>query len=305
MAYQYDVLGNLTGIARKDSDGKIYHTKMDINADNQLTKMRITGRDEMKVAYTGRGEPKLIEMGERQSRYFYDKAGRLIKVIDTDQGELTYQYGQDELDIRVQLDTRTAPVDTLTHSVNHHNQNLDHLYYTRGRGNPWQAVVFSEKQSKLLLPNPVAFNQPDKSLLSSIQRRRLFNAKATEKAGQIDFDKASNAAWLPPQYSAMNCIIYDGPCTINDVSIGGPLVTTVGENNLFFAIPLDNTYDCTPAYKYFVNGVYAGSWSSGLFNYTFNSSGYHTVEVRAYCDCSWFQQIHAGDFISVFGAASG
>jgi hypothetical protein len=151
-----------------------------------------------------------------------------------------------------------------------------------------------------LLPNPVAFNQPDKPLLSSMQRRRLFDAKATDKAGQIDFDKASNAAWLPPQYSAMNCIIYDGPCTVNDVSIGGPLVTTVGENNLFFAIPLDNTYDCTPAYKYFVNGVYAGSWSSGLFNYTFSSSGYHTVEVRAYCDCSWFQQIHAGDFISVF-----
>jgi YD repeat-containing protein len=112
--------------------------------------MRITGRDEMKVSYTGRGHPKLIEMGERKSQYFFDKAGRLIKVIDSAQGELTYDYNADEQDIRVQMDTRTAPVNALMHSVTHHNQNLDHLYYTRGRGNPWQAVVFNQQQGKCI-----------------------------------------------------------------------------------------------------------------------------------------------------------
>lgn len=298
--WAYDALGNLTGITRKDSDGKTYKTEMDINADNQLTHMRITGADEMQVKYTQRAQIKSITMGERTTAYHYDKLKRLDYIIDSADGELSYNYQPGEPDIRLQKDNRTAPAQSLSQHVGHHNQSLNALYYTRAIVNPMQVITWEQALGKLTVPEPIAFNQPDKLFESSVQRRRLRNAIAAIKDEQVSFDKASNAAWLPPQYKSMNCIIYNGPCTLDDVSVTGPFTTQVGQAVTFTTVAIDNSYDCTPAYKYYVDGAYVGSWSSGTLTYTFTTPGYHQVQVNAYCDCSWFQEIDAGDWFTIY-----
>ncbi len=224
VSYIYDSLGNLKTATNTDPHKQTHNQTLTLNQHNQLTQVAISKQPPLTIKYTAKGQPKRISQGDQVSRYRYDKSGRLTD-IDSDYGQTHYDYQKGESDIRLQLDDRTRPTQSIQSNISSHDQNQAAFLYARLNGSPWQAVVWNESLGKFLLPSPQQLNAPDAGYQSSKQRRRLYDAIALTQTKQYDFDKASNSFFLPPEYQSANC--YYG-CTISVWSLQTPLTAKVG-----------------------------------------------------------------------------
>jgi YD repeat-containing protein len=288
--YNYDRIGNLIELVKYnagDVANQDKSNKLKLNAYNQLTQVMGADRVQMAIEYTAKGNPKSMTKGERTVQYQYDVLGRLIGVSDSKNGQASYEYQNDEDDIRLQFDTQTKPVKTQQTQITGHNQSQSQLHYARQSGSPWQAIVWNASLAKLLVPSPESINSPDAGLQSSKQRRRLFDAKSTIKRQQHKFDKPSNAHWIPVEYSAINCDNSPKDCTNFGVSLDPASGITVGTPYTFQAFSARGS-DCRMQYTYLVDGAIAGFGYNNSLSTTFTLSGEHTVMVYSECECGGY-----------------
>jgi hypothetical protein len=285
--YHYDSLGNLNNITHIAADGQRHHKKMTLNTDNQVVAIDMTNRAPLTVKYTSKGNPKSIVQGDRKAKYQYDKLGRLTNINDSLQGELSYQYQKSEVDIRVQQDSRTQQVSSPLTKVSSHNQNVSQLHYTRMTGSPWQAVTWNASLAKLLVPSPITLNAPDVVFQSSKQRRRLFDVLTTDKAEQRNFDKPSSSFYIPAEYEAINCEIYD---TVY-CSLYGVILDNIGDQRVNSVVNLSavawGDFDCDPEFTFMDHNVFIGRNQTGVLPYAFTSSGQHSIKVNSVCTCRY------------------
>ncbi len=283
VSYVYDSLGNLKSSTNIDTNKRSESQPLILDQNNQLTKVKISDQTPLTIKYSAKGNPKTISHGNRVSQYHYDKLGRLINVEDTVNGLSHYDYQHGEADIRLQLDDRTRPVQSLQSKISSHNQVQSNFLYARIHGSPWQAVVWNEAMSKLLLPSPQILNSPDAGYQSGKQRRRLYNAMAVSRAEQYDFDKASNSFFLPPEYQSANC--YYG-CSISIWSLFVPSTAKVGESLTFF--PVISKNQCLMFYYLNTEGASSVLSTDGIFSHIYQTPGLKKVTVTAACQlCPW------------------
>ncbi|MCJ8273954.1 MAG: hypothetical protein MJK04_31710, partial [Psychrosphaera sp.] len=170
------------------------------------------------------------------------------------------------------------------------NQTQAQLHYARMSGSPWQSVIWSASQSKLLVPTPGQIRVPDAGFQSGKQRRRLFDAKSKLKGQQRNFDKASNVHFAPPEYNVIGCTQQPDPegganpldCFLYGVILDDAGTVQVGVPYTFSAFALGN-YNCEPTYNFSVDNIQVGSSTSGYFTYAFSQPGNHSVQVNASC----------------------
>ena len=277
ISYLYDSLGNLNKLTNTDTQAKHRSQTLTVNPLNQLTKVSNSGQPPLTIKYTAKGNPKTITQHSKTSRYQYDKLGRLTDINDSINGQSHYDYQKGEADIRLQLDDRTRPVQSIQHQISSHDQTQTAFLYARLNGSPWQAVIWNEPLGKLLLPSPHMLNSPDAGYQSGKQRRRLYNAISVHQADQYAFDKASNSFFLPPEYQSANC--YYG-CKASLWSLQAPTQVKVGQSVSIVANVTQR--NCLMFYYLDVEGASTLS-TTGYFNHTFTSAGSKSISVRSAC----------------------
>lgn len=303
--YQYDALGNLLTIDDRKSGelagtGKIH--KMLLDGDNLTRKIEKNNRAELEVGYDLDGLPTSLKRGSHKVDFEYDKLGRL-RAAKTAQGDkVSYQYKENEPDIRWQLDDRTQDLTNLSPSG---AMGQDIARYVRGAVTPWQHIAWTESMSVLTALEPLQLGNQDSLFQASKQRRRLYDAKAIGERYHKNFDKPSNAIFRPAEYIYDNCTVdYDDDpndtehddgyggggilCVLADVELKPPSGTILANQNVTFNAEITaSSYCVTPTYHYYVNGTAVERYSSNnQFSYNFTSSGTYEVGVHAYCPCS-------------------
>ncbi|NQZ06994.1 MAG: RHS repeat protein [Algicola sp.] len=272
------------------SEGKI--NGLTLNDKNQLVKVTKDGKAVMSVKYSAKGNPVKITQGDISTEYHYDGLGRLTGVNDSNKGQANYVYQVDEEDIRLQFDDRTKGAISTQTKITGHNQTQAQLQYASVSGSPWQAVVWSPALSKFLVPSPEQIAAPDDGFQSSKQRRRLYDAKSTIKGHQINFDKPSNSFSKPAEYAVANCST-DGSgteldCFLYGVILDAASTITVGSPYTFSALAIADDDCLVKAYTFSIDNVIRGYNLSGLFPYTFDQQGQHSVQVTAECSCGGY-----------------
>jgi YD repeat-containing protein len=285
--YDYDAVGNLTKLHTKKSGinaAKSHQLKLDAN--NQVTTVTNNAQPTT-VEYSDKGNPKYIIKNGNKTQFNYDKLGRLTHVIDDKRGNANYTYQKGEQDIRLQLDNRTQGNKSQHTQITSHNQSQAQLLYARQQGSPWQAVIWNEALGQFLVPTPEQMSAPDAGFQASKQRRRLYDAKSTIKKQQLSYDKASNGQFRPPEYAVSNCGNEDTDiCQLHGVLIDN-IAPIVGVPVNLTALAIGG-FDCIPYYNFVIDGNSTGFKFGGVQNYTFTTSGSHSVQVIAQCDCSSF-----------------
>jgi hypothetical protein len=97
----------------------------------------------------------------------------------------------------------------------------------------------------------------------------------------------------PYEYIVANCDIEgDNEDDLSDCIIHGVLLNPaggviVGQAYTFSAYALSGI-DCAPQFRFAIDGAIAGYSNNGLFSYTFEEAGSHSVQVLAECACGGY-----------------
>ena len=218
-----------------------------------------------------------IDFNTGKVHFEYDKLNRLTQVATGLSDPIQYSYQQNEPDLRIQLDDRTAPI-TLPQA----SHDLNGVAYTRANITPWPNIAWDQRLGRLLLNGEHGITVPDVVIRSANQRRRLYDAVKTGLKGQRDFDKPSSAFFLPPEYHSINCFIPE--CLMYDMRLANPATAIVNQTKQFY-VEADWGYRCTPLYKFTVGGQSFGWGYGNSLPYTFTEAGSHSVQVVATCQC--------------------
>ena len=281
--FNYDATGNLTDLSGTGSQGQTYSEKYILNNDNQLTRIEYPSRGQLDVKYDGNGNPTLLDSGEQTISCKYDAHGRVISIDNSAAGFSDYQYAEGEAGLRKQLDDRTFGNETDFRRVSNTLGQISQLHYSRPQGTPWAILTWNREISVLDIPTKFGLAKPNAIQEAADQRRRLYNALATEPAMQRSFDKASNSYFLPAEYASANCV-YGSTAT---PTLSVPSTVTVG---ISFDITADVYWvspNCGPVlYFFWANGTYIGGGIGGLsksISHVFNTPGTKDILVSVIC----------------------
>lgn len=113
--------------------------------------------------------------------------------------------------------------------------------------------------------------------------RKLIDIDTLE--ARVNFDRASNVMFLPPEYATINCI---NPCIFTGVTLtGNGLAGTLsvgGGTPVFLVASKQSGTTCNVFYDWTLNGAYMPWSSTGKQVYTFDNAGSYLV--RALGECS-------------------
>lgn len=281
--YDYDSTGNLIEISGVGLQGGPYGEKYILNKDNQVSRIEYQDQSQLAIQYDGSGNPRSLDWGIQSMSCEYDQRGRLVTVDDSAHGLSTYQYQDNEPDIRKQLDDRTAGNLADRRRVSHSVDTLSAVHYARSRGTPWVILSWDPDLAILDLPTEVGLVEPGAVQQAADQRRRLYNALLTDERMQPVFDKASNSFFLPPEYASANCEIEDfGNPWFSSV----PATAIVGQT---FAATVSvgwKTENCDLFYSFYHLGSLVGSGFGGLSftqHFTPEESGTYWITVTVAC----------------------
>ena len=294
ITYNYDSTGNLRSLRETKTNGDIVQKDMTLDENNKTKALVVDGNDALDITYSDTGNPSTIVYNGNTVNYQYDSQNRLIKV-DEGEGEehiLTYQYKDDEDGLRIQRDNRSSQINSLDRQVSQSAISVNSLY-TRSKGTVWQHVMFNEQLGKLMLVNDKGYIPADADFRSSYQRRRLYNAVATNKRDQRSFDKPSSSAYTPSEYQAVNC----GPlyCLLYGVILDPIGTVHVGDSQWISALAVyDN--ECIPSYTFAMNSAIQSSGFLNGFLYTFDQAGTYSARVNVACSCGEYYKWGFGNY---------
>lgn len=113
--------------------------------------------------------------------------------------------------------------------------------------------------------------------------RKLIDIDTLE--ARVNFDRASNVMFLPPEYATINCIL---PCVLKGIVLtangsSGTISVPVGAPITFYATKSPGSSCPTIVYDWTINGAYAPWSSTGNQVYVFGTTG--SFLVRAIGEC--------------------
>lgn len=282
--YDYDSTGNLLEVSGVGLQGGPYGEKYILNKDNQVSKIEYQDQSQLAIQYDGSGNPRSLDWGIQSMNCEYDPQGRLVSVDDSAYGLSSYQYKDNEPDIRRQLDDRTAGNLADRRRVSQSVDGLTAVHYARSRGTPWVILAWDPDLAILDLPTEVGLVEPGSALQAADQRRRLYDVLTVDEAMQPNFDMASNVFFLPPEYASANCEYGNfGTPWFSSV----PATATVGQAFSATVSVGWATSNCGPLfYNFFVNGSNVSSSVGGLSyteEFTISVAGVVEIMVSVMC----------------------
>jgi YD repeat-containing protein len=288
MTFDYDVAGNLVSAHGMTADGSEAGQDNQIDEANRLEAIHYADGGDVTYTYDANGNPAtLTPTGNEDGllRYTYDTTNRLVQIDDSGNIAAKYTYGPTEPDLRLQMDDRTARVDSgLVRQPN----SLDDLLgaaYTRPYGSYFGIVRFDQATQIVDLPSDFGISLPDAISVNSLLRRKLKGIDDASLEARVNFDRASNVMFLPPEYATINCV---NPCIFTGINltgngVSGAVSVAAGSPVLLVASKASGSTCNTVVYDWQLNGIDMPWLSTGVQTYTFATAGSNQVKVIGEC----------------------
>lgn len=287
--YQYDAAGNLNRSIGFDASGRQIGQSFELDRAYRARVVRHDAGDITKATYDRSGNPETLANSEDPAMprysYTYDESNRLLAVADGDTIIGSYVYSGTEPDLRDQLDHHTMRIGANAVRQSTTFGNLHSIAYTRPYGTYLQVVRFNEATSSFDLSGENGVILPDAVRLNSLARQELLKLDGGIQA-RIDFDRPSNATFLPPEYATINCA---QGCVFNGIivkanGVQGSITVPVGSSVNLTAHKVGvNSCDLLIC-SWYKNGVWAGFGTPSAWQHTFTSAG--AFDMLGACECS-------------------
>jgi YD repeat-containing protein len=314
LSLDYDVVGNLTDLGVEAPSGARSSQTYVLGMNNQLTRLMNPHRADLVFEYDAVGRPTRRTLGTNDVSHTYDSLGRVTAVYERDRKMLEWRYGPMDVDAATEADDHTPWTAINEPIASAIFGSAESIAYARTRGTPFGPIRFSAPMARFVLATQL-IPSADGVTLVSLQRRNV-PLSADHHAGvspaPLEFDKPSNALFLPAEFSSLNCYLCVGrfeggtDMTVNG-STGTPTVlaghsATIsvisGATQCLGDVWLDYQYAYSEAGEtahYFDfdgdgNWVYAGtngSVVSKTVSHTYNTPGSYTVRGEVTCGCYW------------------
>jgi YD repeat-containing protein len=277
LSLDYDVVGNLTNLTVDTPTGARSSQTYVLGMNNQLTRLMNPRRSDLVFGYDSAGRPTRRTLGTNDVRYEYDASGRINAVYERDRKILQWRYGFMDVDAATEADDHTPWTAVNEPTASAIFGSAESIAYTRTRGTPFGPIRFSSSMARFVLPAQLV-PSPDSVLLVSLQRRNVplsSDHYASANPAPLAFDKPSNALFLPPEFSSLNCYM----CTAWIAGGGTPTMTINGSSANPVVVPYGNAENiyvtasgqCWGDVHYWnseTNG-WEGDTVQGLFTHTF------------------------------------
>jgi YD repeat-containing protein len=314
LSLDYDVVGNLTNLDLEISNGARSSQTYVLGMNNQLTRLMNPNRADIVFEYDDAGRPTRRTLGANDVSHTFDALGRITAVYERGRKILDWRYGPMDVDAATEADDHTPWTAINEPVASAIFGSAESIAYARTRGTPFGPIRFSAPMARFVLATQLIPNA-DAVTLVSLQRRNVPLSSDHQHAGvgpaPLEFDRPSNALFLPPEFSSLNCYMCVGrfegggaSMTINGSS-GTPSVlvgstetiSITGSSTCVGDVWLDYQYAYsesgqTEVYLDFgdSNWLYYGTNASSVNKTVQNihyTPGHYTVRGEVTCGCYW------------------
>jgi len=231
LSLDYDAVGNLTDLSVEAPDGARTSQTYVLGINNQLDRLMNPQRSDLVFEYDAAGRPTRRTLGTNDVSYTYDALGRISAVYEQDQKMLEWRYGPMDVDAATEADDHTPWTAVHEPIASAIFGSAESIAYARTRGTPFGPIRFSAAMARFIVPSQL-LPSADSVTLVSLQRRNVplsADHHANVSAAPLGFDKPSNALFLPPEFSSLNCYMcvagFSGtPVVLINGSTGTPTV---------------------------------------------------------------------------------
>lgn len=220
----YSASGNLTLLEHVSSTGATQSDYYEYDETNRLNRIEFdrpsvggTTISARELSYDQAGEVVNEKTPSNDLRFSYDAQDRLAAVADGSKA-LSYEYGEDEPDMREQLDHETRinllPWSSSGTTIGTSNE----IVNNRTRLAPYQTVHLDRNLEVFRVISDIGITLPHQAIEDSLARMRLLDLSQATFAQKAHFSKPSNVLFIPAEYRFINCF-YQPPCDPNGVGI--------------------------------------------------------------------------------------
>ena len=266
VSYDYGPLGHMTA-ATIDSKGLgIQQQFVESDEFGRVTKINYGEEAVLEIGYTDSGLPDYKLANGKKTEFTYDELGR-FKSVESEDGTLSYDYSEGELDLRLQNDKTTA----VTFLAATQSRSMLRNDFLRKRFSNYESVIFLEESMSFHTMNDAASHSYALAQIKSLDQANLLTVLNDLRP----IKRLSNPAFLPLEYEAINCCL---PCDMTPHLCGYCYHLLDGESICYCQVN-----DCNPppptivptglptfTYLGLVNG--GNSWGATLLE-TFNTLG--------------------------------
>jgi len=207
LSLDYDPVGNLTDLDLEYPDGAHNSQTYVLGINNQLVRLMNPRRADAAFEYDSAGRPTRRTLGTNYVSYTYDSLGRVAAVYERGRKMLEWRYGPMDVDAATEADDHTPWTAIDEPIASGIFGSVDSIAYARTRGTPFGPIRFNAAMARFVLPTQLV-PSADRVTLVSLQRRNTpLSAEHHAKVspGPLGFDRPSNALFLPPEFSSLNC----------------------------------------------------------------------------------------------------
>jgi YD repeat-containing protein len=289
--YEYDVTGNLIRSEghQHGAYGGATGQTFEVNDNNQPEVIRFSDGEVMKVLYDATGNPERITTADPEApalEYLYDVTNRLVAVQDGEAIAGSYTYEDTEPDLRLQMDYRTMRIESGAVRQSASIGDILSMVYTRAYGSLGEAVRFDEPTRAFDLISDDGIPTPNAVILNSLKRRNLVEVDSVGPEARADFDRPSNAMFLPPEYASINCAacVFTG-AILKGNNVTGSLTVQQGTSVILVATktPTSTCPEANIGWTWAINNVPMPWNESGTQVHTFTTLGTHQVKATGEC----------------------
>lgn len=315
LSLDYDVVGNLTNLGLVGPDGPSGSQTYVLGTNNQLLRLTNPRRSDLVFEYDAVGRPTRRTLGTNDVSYAYDILGRITAVYEKDRKILDWRYGPMDVDAATEADDHTPWTAVNEPIASAIFGSAESIAYARTRGIPFGPIRFSASMARFVLATELV-PSTDAVTLASLRRRNVplsSDHHANASPAPLGFDKPSNALFLPPEFSSLNCYLcvarFESPVILN-LSINGSFGTPTVVAGSQETISVTGSTECVGDYylwgseygftepgltsHYFDFGD--GTWAYSGPSYNLNKTVYKThytpgfYTVRADLECGCYAQ---------------
>lgn len=260
IAYDYDSVGNLTDIELESPEGEKATQTYTLGSNNQVIEISSANAPSILFEYDAAGRPTRSLMDHYETRWAYDRVGRLSSMSINGTSFLQSGYGPMDVDAATEADDHTPLTAIAAPVASSIFGSLEAVAYARVRGTAYGPIRFSQTMARFTIAQTL-IPAPDAVLLASLKRRfvpihpHVAGAPAVSPI-PLGFDKPSNGLFLPAEYSSLNCYY----CYAMDA--GGSFSLSINGTNFGTASGIVGQPNdiFTEAEDYYCIWIMCGSW---------------------------------------------
>ncbi|MCY3885179.1 MAG: DUF6531 domain-containing protein [Gammaproteobacteria bacterium] len=201
----YDEVGNLTSYTLSDSSGTKSSDIYTLDVHNRVNKISSqvgTENSELVFNYDGLGRLWTAYVGNRSLKVRYDLLDRAELVLLDGEPVVDRSYRHSEPDLISSQDTHKTSVATIGNASAIFGS-VNSIMYTRPNPTSYGPIGYStELKSFVLFEDSFV---PDVVFVASVQSRQIPLDGSIIGGGPFQFDKPSNALFLPGEFLSVNC----------------------------------------------------------------------------------------------------